>query len=250
MKLTLIGAGTGDPELITLKAIKALKVADVVLYDALANEELLGYCPSHCQKIYVGKRGHQPSVSQESINFMIVEKAHECGHVVRLKGGDPFIFGRGIEEIEYAQAHGVETAYIPGISSVMSGGFQNIPLTARGVVEGFWVMTATKAENELSQDLRLAAQANATVVILMGMHRLGYIAQQFREFRKENVPIAIIQNATLSNEKIVVGEVDTIEKLAKEQNIGAPAVMIIGEVVRYHEVLSRLQIHNMSQVFV
>lgn len=236
-KLTLIGAGSGDPDLITLKAIKALKVADVVLYDALANEELLDYCPAHCQKIYVGKRGHQPSVGQDSINFMIVEKAFECGHVVRLKGGDPFIFGRGIEEIEYANQRGIETAYIPGISSVMSGGFQNIPLTARGVVEGFWVMTATKAETELANDLRLAAQANATIVILMGMHRLNYILEQFRVNNKSEMPVAIIQNATLPNEKMVVGTVGTIEDLAKKQNIKAPAVIIIGEVVKYHEAL-------------
>lgn len=236
-KLTIIGAGSGDPDLITLKAIKALKTADVVLYDALANEELLAYCPEHCQKIYVGKRGHQPSVGQDSINFLIVEKAYECGHVVRLKGGDPFIFGRGIEEIEYARQHGLETAYIPGISSVMSGGFQNIPLTARGVVEGFWVMTATKAETELASDLRLAAQANATVVILMGMHRLEYILEQFKENQKENLPIAIIQNATLANEKMVIGTINTISELVKEQKIGSPAVIIIGEVVKYHEAL-------------
>ncbi len=238
-KLTLIGAGTGDPDLITLKAIKALKIADVVLYDALANEELLDYCPAHCQKIFVGKRGHQPSVEQDSINFLIVEKAFEYGHVVRLKGGDPFIFGRGIEEIEYAQQHGIETTYIPGISSVMAGGNLNIPLTARGIVEGFWVMTATKAEKELSDDLKLAAQANATIVILMGMHRLNYIVKQFSALGKENMPVAIIQNATLPTEKVVVGKISTIENLAKQQNIGAPAVIIIGDVVKYNALLQQ-----------
>src|SRR6218665_2462546 len=112
-KLTVVGAGMGDPELITLKAINALRQADVVLYDALIDEELLEYCHPECERIYVGKRGYEKSVSQDSINFLIAEKAFEKGHVVRLKGGDPFIFGRGNEEIAYAKERGIETAYVP-----------------------------------------------------------------------------------------------------------------------------------------
>lgn len=236
-KLTLIGAGCGDPDLITLKAIKALRTADVVLYDALANEELLEYCPTHCEKIYVGKRGHQPSVSQDSINFLIVEKAYQKGHVVRLKGGDPFIFGRGMEEIEYAQEHGISTNYIPGISSVMGGGGYNIPLTARGVSEGFWVITGTKASEELGNDISLAVQSNSTVVILMGMHRLAEIAGVFQYYGKTAMPIALVQNVSTPQEKCVVGTIQTIVDLAKQQQIASPAVMIIGEVVKYHEKL-------------
>jgi uroporphyrin-III C-methyltransferase len=163
-KLTLVGAGPGDPELITLKAINALRNADVVLYDALANDDLLDYCHPMCEKIYVGKRGHQKGITQDGINFLIAEKAFEKGHVVRLKGGDPFVFGRGMEEIEFAKQRGIESSYVPGISSIFSGGNHLIPLTDRRVSDGFWVITGHKSDKKFASDLELAVQSNSTVV--------------------------------------------------------------------------------------
>jgi len=131
-KLTVVGAGPGDPDLITLKAVKALASADVVLYDALINEELLTYAPD-AEKIFVGKRKGCYAYRQDQINELIVSRAKSHGHVVRLKGGDPFIFGRGAEEIDYVQQFDIETAMVPGISSSFAvPAYQGIPLTKRG----------------------------------------------------------------------------------------------------------------------
>ncbi|WP_337041113.1 uroporphyrinogen-III C-methyltransferase [Emticicia sp. 17c] len=231
-KLTVVGAGTGDPELITLKAINALRQADVVLYDALINEELLEYCHPACERIYVGKRGYEKSVSQDSINFLIVEKAFEKGHVVRLKGGDPFIFGRGNEEIAFAKERGIETSYVPGISSIASGGFYEIPLTARGVADGFWVITGTKSDKSLSHDIKLAAHSTATVVILMGMKKLAQIARIFEEEGFGETPVAIIQNASTTEQKIGIGEVKNLEQIATKEGLSNPAIILIGNVVK------------------
>ncbi|MBT8185289.1 MAG: uroporphyrinogen-III C-methyltransferase, partial [Eudoraea sp.] len=141
-KLTVVGAGPGDIELITLKAIKALGDADVVLYDALVETALLNYAPD-AEHIYVGKRKGCYAYRQDQINELIVSRANSHGHVVRLKGGDPLVFGRGAEEIEYAAKFGLDVQMIPGISSCIAvPGSQNIPVTMRGLAESFWVITA------------------------------------------------------------------------------------------------------------
>jgi uroporphyrin-III C-methyltransferase len=236
-KLTLVGAGPGDAELITLKAINALRDADVVLYDALACPSLLAYCHPLCEKIYVGKKGHLESISQDTINFLIVEKAYEKGHVVRLKGGDPFVFGRGMEEIKYAKSNGLEVAYIPGISSVFSAGNHLIPLTDRNYSDGFWVITGHKSDLSFSEDLKLAAQSKSTVVFLMAMTKINYIQSFYCSFEKHDMPFCIIQNAYTSNEKIVVGKMKDLGKLAEEHKMSNPAIILVGEVVNYYEIL-------------
>lgn len=230
-KLTLVGAGPGDPELITLKAINALRVADVVLYDNLVNQELLDYCHPLCEKIFVGKKGHCKSISQDAINFLIVEKAYQRGHVIRLKGGDPFIFGRGGEEINFAKARGLQTAYVPGISSINAIGLHDIPLTDRSSSDGFWVITGHKSDKTLSKDVELASQSTATVVILMGMSKLSHITAIFSKNGKGNTPVAIIQNASKTNAKKVIGTVDNILELTNKQGLINPAVIVIGAVV-------------------
>ena len=232
-KLTVVGAGPGDPDLITVKAIKALKSADVVLYDALIADELLEYCKLGTEKIYVGKRPGE-SHSQDAINFLIVEKAYMYGHVVRLKGGDPFIFGRGMEEIDYAKNFGLETAYIPGISSsVAAAGYAGIPLTTRGISESFWVITGTKTDGSLSQDLAMALQTTATIVVLMGMSKLEQIAEICASVGKENLPVAIIQNGTTDKQKVGIGLAKNLQAIAQENNLSNPAVIVLGEVVKY-----------------
>ncbi len=233
-KLTLVGAGPGDAELITLKGIKALRAADVILYDALVNKELLEYADD-VPAIFVGKRAGNHELPQEGINELIVQSALTYGHVVRLKGGDPFVFGRGHEEIEYAQAHGIETAVVPGISSSIAvPELQSIPLTRRGVSESFWVLTGTTRAGQLSADLQLAAQSNATAIILMGVHKLAEITALYRAHGRCSLPVAVIQNGSLPTERIVVAEVDTIVDVVQRENIGAPAIIVIGEVVRTH----------------
>ncbi len=231
MKLTLVGAGPGDPDLITVKGIKALQQADVVMYDALVSPELLDYCRPDALKVYVGKRRGAYSCVQEDINPLIVHYAQQYGHVVRLKGGDSFVFGRGYEEMEYAQQHGIETDVIPGLSSSYAvPASAGIPLTTRGVSESFWVVTGTTKDGKLSADLTLAAQSSATVVILMGMHKLPDIMAAFAACGKAETPVAIIQNGTLPEQRTVFGRVDSIVDRVAEERIDNPAIIVVGEV--------------------
>ncbi len=232
-KLTVVGAGPGDADLITLKAIKAIESADVILYDALINEALLKYASKDTELIFVGKRKGCYAYQQEQINELIVSKANEKGHVVRLKGGDPFVFGRGAEEIDYVKQFGLETFVVPGISSSIAvPAYQGIPLTKRGAAESFWVITGTTKEHQLSADVAIAAKSSATIVILMGMGKLEEIVRIFSEENKQELPIAIIQEGTTENEKSGFGTISTICEIVKEKQLSNPAIIIIGEVVK------------------
>lgn len=247
-KLTVVGAGPGDPELITIKAVNALKTAKVVLYDALINRELLEYA-LQAEHIFVGKRKDKHRYSQDEINELIVKYAQERGHVVRLKGGDPFIFGRGSEEINYARSKGLETAVVSGItSSIAVPASVGIPLTQRGTSESFWVITGTTSQKKLSMDVQLAAQSTATVVILMGMGKLNEIVEVFRSFGKEETPVGVIQNGTTENEKSGFGTIKSIENIVAEKKLTSPAIIVIGEVVResrqFYAVLEDVGIGN------
>ena len=237
-KVTLVGAGPGDPDLITIKGVKALQKANVILYDALINRELLDYA-STAKKIFVGKRKGMHSFSQDEINELIVKSAFEYGNVVRLKGGDPFIFGRGTEEIEFIESFGIETEVVSGISSSMAvPASQGISLTKRGVSESFWVITGTTTERKLSTDVYLAAQSTATIVILMGMSKLSEIVTIFKKFGKKEIPTAIIQNGTTANEKLGLGTISTIEEVVAQKQLSSPAIIVIGEVVKESTKLS------------
>nr|WKN36679.1 uroporphyrinogen-III C-methyltransferase [Tunicatimonas sp. TK19036] len=232
-QLTLVGAGPGDPELITVKGARALAEADVVLYDALANETLLQYVRPGVPKIYVGKRGGSSYKSQAEINELIVNCAYQYGHVVRLKGGDPYIFGRGHEEQTFAEEQGISVAVVPGISSVYSvPALQSIPLTKRGISESFWVITGTTRNGTLSHDVALAAQSTATVVILMGMRQLPKIQAVFETYGQGETPVAIVQNGSLPEEKMGVATVSSMVEMAEEEKLGSPAIIVIGDVVR------------------
>ncbi|KFC58288.1 uroporphyrin-III C-methyltransferase [Flavobacterium gilvum] len=228
-----MGAGPGDPDLLTLKGVKALAEANVVLYDALANEEIMKHASQDCIKIFVGKRAGCHEYSQDQINQLIVDNALTYGHVVRLKGGDPFIFGRGSEEIDYVESFGIPTFVVPGISSAIAvPAYQGISLTKRGISESFWVITGTTSNRNLSNDIALAAQSSATVVILMGMNKLKQIVELFQKESKGETPVAIIQNGTMPNEKIGVGTIDTIQEVVTESKLASPAIIVIGEVVK------------------
>lgn len=231
-KLTIVGAGPGDADLITLKAIKAIQSADVILYDALVNQELLEYASRKAELIFVGKRKGCYAYQQNQINDLIVERALRCGHVVRLKGGDPFIFGRGAEELEYAKEYAIEVAVVPGISSCAAvPAYQGIPLTKRNASESFWVITGTTKSHQISGDIALAAQSTATVVILMGMSKLAEIVQIFSNEGKSETAVAIIQNGTRANEKVGIGIISNIESIVEEKQLSNPAIIIVGEVV-------------------
>lgn len=231
-KLSLVGAGPGDPELITVKALRRIAEANVILYDASVSEELLNYTTASAIKRFVGKRYGCHALSQTEINLLIIQYALSHGHVVRLKGGDPFVFGRATEEIEIARTAGIEVEVIPGISSAIAvPGSQMIPVTCRGISESFWVTTGTTQSGEISSDIKLAALSTSTVVILMGMHRLESIMNIFLESNKAQTPVAVIQNGTTAHEKMVTGTVKDICLKSADARLSNPSIIVVGEVV-------------------
>jgi uroporphyrin-III C-methyltransferase len=234
-KITLVGAGPGDPDLLTLKGVKALKTANVVLYDALVNEALLNYAPENAIKVYVGKRSGDESFSQELVNKLMIDYALNYGHVVRLKSGDPFVFARGYEEIDVAESYSIPTEIVPGVSSALGvPGLQKIPMVYGTLSESFWVVTGTNAAGEISPDLHVAAKSNATIVVLMGVEKIAAIASIFKAEGKDNLPVAVIENGSSAKENVVVGVVETIEELIIEKNISSPALLVFGNVVSLH----------------
>lgn len=235
-KLTLVGAGPGDPELITLKGIKVLQDADVVLYDALANPALLEHANPWTRKIFVGKRKDAHAMSQEEINTLITSLAFKYGHVVRLKGGDPFLFGRGMEEIEVARDLGIDVEYVPGVSSAIAvPGLVGIPVTHRNISRSTWIVSGTSLSGEVTEDLRHAARSQATVVVLMGVGALDEIVSIFISEGKANSPVAVIQNGSLESQRVVTGTVASISEAVERAQAGTPAIIVIGDVVRFYK---------------
>tara|TARA_B100000809_G_scaffold247658_1_gene276938 strand:+ start:13994 stop:14755 length:762 start_codon:yes stop_codon:yes gene_type:complete len=236
-KLTLVGAGPGDPELITLKGVRVLREADVVLYDALANEELLEYA-ENAEKIFVGKRRGMHKFMQEKIQDLIVEHALQGKHVVRLKGGDPFVFGRGSEELKYVIQKGIEIAIVSGVTSAIAAPASfGISLTQRGVNESFRVITGTRSDLTLSEDVEAAANSNTTIVVLMGMSKLEKIVNTFKAKGKHDIPVAIIENGTKKQERLAVGTINTILEIVNEKGLSNPSIIVIGETVKQSEKL-------------
>jgi uroporphyrin-III C-methyltransferase len=235
-KLTLVGAGPGDPGLITLKGVEALRAADVVLYDALANPALLEHAPKRARKVFVGKRKDLHSATQEEINTMITSLAFKYGHVVRLKGGDPFLLGRGGEEMEVAKAVGIETEYIPGVTSALAvPGLAGIPVTHRDISKSVWILSGTSSSGNVTEDLKLAARSSATVVILMGVATLPEIVNTYALEGRTEAPVAIIQNGSTEGQRSVTGRISNIIDLATKAQIAAPAIIVIGDVVRFFD---------------
>lgn len=234
-KITLVGAGPGDPELLSMAGVEALIAADVILYDALVNTAILAYAKEDTKKVFVGKRAGQHAHSQENINKMLVDFALNYGHVVRLKGGDPYIFGRGNEELQYARSKSIETLVIPGVSSAIAiADLVNIPLIQKDLSTDFWVITGSTKEGDLSKDLYLAAKLDQTVVILMGVQHIDKIVSLYKQENKSQLPVAVIQNGSLNTQKSVVGTINTIQSLVLDQGICAPAIIIIGKTVTAH----------------
>lgn len=229
--LFVMGGGPGDPELITLKGYRVLKRADVILYDNLINKDLLELAPAACKMVYVGKQPYGNYTPQEVIHELIKEYTQTHQVVVRLKGGDPFIFGRGFEEVLFAEKHGIRTHYIPGISSMQASGLNGIPLTHRGISESMWIITGTKKDGSLSKDLCCAIKSSATVVIYMGMKKLAEIAGIYKEAGLGAMPAAIIQHASLPKQKKVVCKAEDLPEAAAQGGLTYPAIIIIGKVV-------------------
>ena len=241
-KITLVGAGPGDPDLISLKGVKALQTAEVVLYDALVNRALLNHAPEDAIKIFVGKQSGDESFSQDAVNKLMVDYALNFGHVVRLKSGDPFVFARGFEEVDFAESYNIPTEIIPGISSATGvPALQKIPMIFGKLSESFWVLTGTNADGILSPDLVGAAKSSATVVVLMGIERIKEIATIFQAEGKHRLPVAVIENGSSADEHVVVGIVDTIAELIEESHINSPALLVFGDVVSLHPSFARIR---------
>jgi uroporphyrin-III C-methyltransferase len=234
----LVGAGPGDPDLITVRGLNAIKKAEVIVYDRLANPELLSHAPDNVERIYVGKRSDKPSVSQEQINRILVAKANEGKTVVRLKGGDPFVFGRGGEECEALSEDGILYEIIPGISSAVAApAYAGIPLTHRGKARSFTVVTGyTRDEGELFDNWEHIAHSD-TLVVLMGMKNLSKIISRLYLFGKSpDTPVAIVENASYQNQRTVIGTLENITEKASE--LSPPATIVIGELAKLGNELS------------
>ncbi|MEM9868917.1 MAG: uroporphyrinogen-III C-methyltransferase [Bacteroidota bacterium] len=233
--VTLVGAGPGNKDLITVKGMQVLQSADAILYDALIDRDLLANIPDSVPKIYVGKRCGKHHAQQSEINKLLVEYAFTYGHVVRLKGGDPFVFGRAQEEIAHVESFGIPVDVVPGVSSAIAvPASQGIPLTRRGVSSSFWVMTATKRDGRFSEDLKWAAQSSATLVILMGVRKFIPISNKIMQFRSGLTPIALIQNGTLTNESCHIGTLNSAKTLFDSVDISKPGIIVVGHVISEH----------------
>lgn len=234
-KITLVGAGPGDEELLTIKGMKAIQSADVIFYDALVNKDILRHSKDDCKLIYVGKRRDNKRYSQDQINKMMVDAANENNQIVRLKGGDPFVFGRGTEELNYVESYGIKTDIIPGISSALAvPANQGIPLTKRGINESFFVITGTTSDRLVSDDLKFGAQSSSTLIILMGLKNINLIMEEVNLYRDKNCPFAVIQNGTYHDESILINTISNYTEILSELDYTKPGIIVIGDTVAEH----------------
>lgn len=233
----LVGAGPGDPGLMTLKGRELLSLCDVVVYDHLASERFLDWVPENCRKIYVGKQAGHHSMKQEEINGILVELALSGRTVVRLKGGDPFVFGRGGEEVLALEKHGIPYETVPGVTSAVAvPESAGIPVTHRAVSRSFHVITGhTQAGTEcLPPDFGVYGTLPGTLVFLMGLGQLPKIVQQLIDSGKSpDTPAAVIENGTLPGERVIRAPLAQISSRVREAGLGTPAVIVVGDTAAY-----------------
>jgi uroporphyrin-III C-methyltransferase len=237
-KVYIVGGGPGDPELITVKGVKLVREADVILYDRLAPIEVLGEARSDAIKIYVGKEPGGKGFTQDEINRMLLDYALKGFKVVRLKGGDPFVFGRGEEECIYVVSHGVECEVIPGVSSFLAASARaRAPLTSRGFSSSFAVVTGMEDPGKgfKAVDIRRVAEAVDTIVILMGASNAEKLLEEVASVRGYDEVGVVVVNATLPEEKVIYGNLRELVELARMKLIENPAVIIIGPSVKLRE---------------
>lgn len=235
----LVGAGPGDPELLTLKALRLMQQADVVIYDRLVSAPIMDLCRRDAEKIYVGKARSNHAVPQEGINALLVKYASEGKRVCRLKGGDPFIFGRGGEEIEELFAAGVAFQVVPGITAASGcSAYAGIPLTHRDYAQSVRFLTGHLKEGSPELPWNELVYENQTLVLYMGLVGLEKICAQLIEHgQRPDMPVALVSKGTTSEQKVVVGTLQDIASKVNEHHIQAPTLTIIGEVVRLREKL-------------
>ncbi len=235
----LTGAGPGDMELLTLKALRVVKIADVIIYDRLANPDILKEAKRGCEFVYVGKEDGRHILPQDEINETIYQKALKYNVVVRLKGGDPFVFGRGGEEGMYLRDRGVPFEVIPGITSAISvPAYAGIPVTSRGVAVSFRVVTGHETPNKSDSQIDWRSfKNNETIIFLMGLHNIQTICKKLISIGKsKDCPIAVISKGTTKEQKTIVSTLQNIPKEAKK--LPTPALIVIGEVVKLRDELN------------
>ncbi len=237
-KVYLVGAGPGDPQLLTVKGKELISQADCLLYDRLAAPELLDLAGDTCEKIYVGKENHHHSMSQEKIEALLIQKAQSGKLVVRLKGGDPYVFGRGGEEALALRAAGIPYETVPGVTSAIAAlAAADIPVTHRGVAGGFRILTAHDRRDELADlDFAELARSRDTLVFLMGLGSLTEIMQRLREAgMPAEIPAAVISHGTTAEQQVCVGTVADIAEKVKKAELSSPAVIAVGDVIALRE---------------
>jgi uroporphyrin-III C-methyltransferase len=234
-KVYICGAGPGDPDLLTLKAYKLLSKCDVILYDRLVNKRILKLASQHSKKVYVGRESGDPSTSQDITNELMMKYAQEGQKILRLKGGDPFIFGRGGEEAEFLSYNNIKFEIIPGVSSLNGAAvYAGIPLTHREHSSSVVLLTGHESVSKKSSSIDWSSVCKAadTIAIFMGLEQLGYIIRRLINSGMSNeTKIAIIENATSIKQRVITGNLDNIEKKVKQKKVQTPSIIIVGNVV-------------------
>ena len=232
----LVGAGSGDPELLTLKALRVMQHADVVLYDSLVSEDILDMCAITAEKIFVGKRRANHALPQESINELLVKHALAGKTVVRLKGGDPFIFGRGGEELQEVVRHGIYFESIPGVTAASAAASRaGIPLTHRDHAQSVKFVTAYKKSGTPNNNYNEHLDSTQTVVFYMGLHQLDELTEGLMAAGRDSAtPFAVISHASLPTQQVLIGTLKDIADQQKFANLPTPALLIMGDVVALH----------------
>jgi len=245
-KVYLVGAGPGDPELLTIKASKILQQCDVVIYDALMNPIILEHVPENAEKVFIGKSRHHNRISQKDVEKMMVEKAKEGKTVVRLKGGDPFIFGRGGEEAETLIEAGIEWDVIPGVpSGIAAPAYSGIPLTHRSCSDSVTFITGHEGTGKPEIDWSKIKLHNNTLVIFMGISNIGRIVSQLLQSNyTKDTPIAIIESGTTEKQKVRTSTLNKIIESVQKDPVETPALIVVGEVVNYREKLNKYFLKN------
>ena len=236
-KVYIAGSGCGDEKLITVKLKEIISTAECIVYDRLVNESILQYSHPSAQLIYMGKSNTEGGELQRKINETIVSKGREGLTVLRLKGGDPFVFGRGGEEIESLVEAGIDFEVIPGITSAIAvPSYAGIPVTHRGINNSFHVFTGHLKIDGGELDFEIIAKLKGTIIFLMGLSNLEKITCSLIKYGKdENTPIAIIKDGTTSKQQVYTGTIKTISTIVREKEVKSPVIIIIGEVVNLRE---------------